>query len=107
MSLRRITDGVSNWIEVVAETIVASIGRLRASRRVQLIEAERDAFSIRMAGADEKSGRAAPPFYWLRGGTPAAPPADLAATLRGSQVELVLRPDQFLFRPLELPKRAA
>jgi general secretion pathway protein L len=111
MSLRRIADGVSSWIEVVAEAIIASIGWLRSARRVQLIEADGDAFSILVPGADAKSGSAAPPFRLLNGDAPAALPADVAATLaaalRGSQVELVLRSDQFLFRPLELPKRAA
>jgi general secretion pathway protein L len=103
MSLRRIIDAVSSWIEIVAEAIVASIGLLRASRRVELIEAEGGAFSIRTA--DARSGSAS--FRLLEGGAPAALPEDVAATLRGSPVELVLQPNQFLFRPLELPRRAA
>src|SRR5262245_61826195 len=104
MSLRRIIDGVSAWIDAVAEAIVASMGRLRSVRRVQLIEGEGEAFSIRIPGADAKSSSAAPSVR-LGDGAPAALPAGL--TLRGSQVELVLRSNQFLFRPLELPKRAA
>src|SRR5262245_37997995 len=98
MSLRRITDGVSRWIEIVAQVIVASIGCLRAAKRVQLIEQEGDAFSIRIpARADAKSGPALVPFRLLSGDSRTALPAGLAATLRGSQVELILRADQFLF----------
>jgi general secretion pathway protein L len=33
-------------------------------------------------------------------------PASLATALQRSRIELVLQPDRFLFRPLELPKRA-
>jgi general secretion pathway protein L len=105
MSLRRIADGVSSWTETVAETIVALIGWLRSARRVQLVEEDGDTFSIRIPGANAKS-RSVPPVRLTDGGAPAALPAGLAATLRGTQVELVLRPDRFLFRPLELPKRA-
>jgi len=104
MSLRRIIDGVSAWIDAVAEAIVASMGRLRSVRRVQLIEGEGEAFSVRIPGADAKSSSAAPSVRLDDRATPAALPAGV--TLRGSQVELVMRSNQFLFRPLELPKRA-
>jgi len=43
----------------------------------------------------------------VNGGAPGALPEDLTTLLRGSQAELVLRPDHFLFRSLDLPKRAA
>ena len=39
--------------------------------------------------------------------TDGAAPASLAAVVRGSRVEIVLQPKRFLFRPLELPARAA
>src|SRR5262245_34000663 len=103
MSLRRIADGISSWIEIVAEVIVASISWLRAGRRVQLVEGEGDTFSIQIG---TKSGLAVPPFRLLSGGPPNALPADLTATLRGTAVEVGLRPDQSRFRPRELPKRA-
>lgn len=105
MSLRRIADGVSLWLDLVAVTVIALIGRLRSARRVQLVEEEDGTFSVRIPGQDaDPAGRS---VRLLAGGDGVAPPAGLAAVVRGSRAELVLRPDHFLFRPLELPKRAA
>lgn len=96
MSLSRIVDGFSSWLDMTAEAIVAAIARLRNARAVQLVEEESGAFSLRAA-----EGAAHPPFSL------AEMPESLAAELRGREVELVLQPSRFLFRPLELPKRAA
>jgi general secretion pathway protein L len=105
MSFRRIIDGLTSWIDIVAQAIVAAVGWVHAAKRVQLIEVESDRFAIQIPGAE--SGPAVVPFRLLSGDTRTELPADLAARLRGSQVELVLRSDQFLFRPMELPMRAA
>src|SRR5262245_65599329 len=107
MSLRGIADGVCGWIDSVAEAILASRNRFRPERRVQLIEGEGETFSIRIPGADATSGSAAPSVRLMNGDAPATLAASLAAALRGRRVELVLRPNRFLFRPLELPKRDA
>jgi general secretion pathway protein L len=107
MSLRRIADGASGWIDAAAEAIVASVGSLRSARRVQLVEGDAGNFSIRSRDADAKAASAGPSIRLAADGPPPSLPEDLVASLRGSQVELVLRGDHFLFRPLELPRRAA
>jgi general secretion pathway protein L len=104
--MRWIIHGISNWIDVVAEAIVASVGRLRSARRTLIIEGDDGTFSIATPRADAKSTSAVPAFR-MGSSTTADLPPGLAATLRGSQVELVLRSTHFLIRPLELPKRAA
>ena len=107
MSLHWISDGISNWIDAVVEAIVVSVGWLRSARRVLVVEGEDGAFSIAVPAADAKSGSAVPPFRMGSSGPSTDLPPSLAAILRGSKVELVLRSTHFLIRPLELPKRAA
>lgn len=106
MNLSRITESVSHWIDMVAETVVAAISRFQPVQRTQFVEGDGDIFSIRSQGANATSGSAGPPVRLLGDGASAALKPALADMLHGSQVELVLRPNQFLFRPLELPKRA-
>src|SRR3979411_814100 len=53
----------------------------------------------------EKANLPAQRIRITEGAIEALPP-DWASALRGSRSELVLRPSRFLFRPLELPKRA-
>lgn len=100
MSLRRIVDGFSSWIDLVADTVVGAMVRLHKVRSMQLIEARDGTYSFRSPDAPS-----AQPFR-LDAGTFRLPDG-VAAELHGRSVELVLQPTHFLFRPLELPKRAA
>ena len=100
--LRAILDGVLAWIDGVATTIVAMAGWLGSRRAVQLVE-DRDGFFV---AADGRPARAHARVQ-IRDGKVIASDPRHAASLKGRRVELMLRPDQFLFRPLELPKRAA
>lgn len=101
MSLRRIVDGFSSWIDLVADTVVAAMARLRKIRSVQLVEAADGSYSLRSADAPSGQPRFRPDAGAFR------LPEGLAAEMRGRSVELVLQPAHFLFRPLELPMRAA
>ncbi len=104
--LRPVIDVFSRWIDCVATTIVSIFDRLRSQRRVQLIEEPDDTFSFHVLGDGKKSGL---PDHRVRIANEAivgTVPPNLAAILRGSRTELVLLPARFLFRPLELPKRA-
>jgi general secretion pathway protein L len=97
--LTRIVEGLSDWIDGVAAAVTALHARLFSSRTVELIEQDDGTLAMGPGGTqlirvldgrldDGRSGR-------------------LSAQLAASRATLVLRPDRFVFRPLELPRRAA
>jgi general secretion pathway protein L len=96
-SLRAIADA---WTGAVAGTIVAALERMVSPRVVRLVEGETGAFALEAAKSENILKEIA-----FEDGKFASP--DLAQIVRGSRVEIVLRPSRFLFRPLELPARAA
>ena len=102
--LRQISRVLSRWIDCVAAWIVAASAKLVSAPGVQLHEEADGVFTVRAA----KPGAGAKPVERIRivdGKAVAA--GDAAAVLKSSRAELVLRPDSFVFRPLELPRRAA
>jgi general secretion pathway protein L len=102
--LRQIGEEFSSWLDSVAATSVALFGKVVSRRGVQLVEERTGVFAL------QDRGHAAIPTERLTitdGQVVGELPANLATTLRGSRVELVLQPSRFLFRPLELPGRAA
>lgn len=96
-SLRAIVD---SWTGTVAGAIVAGLERLVAPRVVRLVENETGSFALEAAKPEN-----IPKEIAFEDGKFASP--NLAQIVRGSRVEIVLRPSRFLFRPLELPARAA
>ncbi len=103
----RVRHELAAWIGSVAETIVAAIGRLNIRPGIRLIETERNVFIMRMVA---RPRRPVPPDCRVRlpDGHEAFPalPESWKTVLRGSRIEVVLRSDRFLWRPLDLPKRA-
>jgi general secretion pathway protein L len=102
--LRGIGEFVSRWLEVVAATIVAAFGRFVSPRVVRIVE-ESDGRSFTLSGAENGGGRR-DRLATSDGGPFGALPPDAAKAIKGNRVEIVLRPARFLFRPLELPRRA-
>lgn len=103
----KIRDGFWRWIDLVAEGLVASLGHFRKERTVCLVEAEPDSFAVSAAdiGAGLGSGDLK---LRVENGSFAAPlSARVETALRGSRIELLVRPERFVFKPLELPSRAA
>jgi general secretion pathway protein L len=104
--LRQVIDGVSRWIDCVAAWIVATYGKLVSSPGVQLVEEMDGTFSVHAPGQD--AARAAPErIRIVDGQVVASGPGNLAARLKSSRAELILQPNSFVFRPLELPRRAS
>lgn len=89
------------WTGSVAGAIIAGLDRVVSPRVVRLIEDDKGGFALEAAAKPDN----VPAHVAFAEGTLSAP--NLAPVLRGSRVEIVLRPTRFLFRPLELPARAA
>lgn len=105
-----IQEGFSRWISSVATTVNGLLQRLRTFQDVEIVEDAPDTFTLRAVDGRSKSGKsksAKTETLRIRDGAVEGPvPAGVLAMLRGSRVAMVLRPQRFLFRPLELPKRA-
>jgi general secretion pathway protein L len=89
------------WTGSVAGAIVAGLDRAVSPRLVRLIEDENGGFTVESSAQRES----VPARLAFADGTFSGP--NLAPTFAGSRVEIVLRSTRFLFRPLELPSRAA
>ncbi len=88
------------WTGSVAGAVIAGLNRIVSPRVVRLIEGDSGRFAVEASGKGEN----VPSTIAFADGVA---PAGLAALVRGSRVEIVLQPKRFLFRPLELPARAA
>ena len=102
--VQQIREVLSRWIDSVTATLVTLHGQLTARRTVRLVEREPGNFAFQAEG-----GAPAVPSgtFRIEQGTvrPLSPAA--TAALAGARVEVLLNPGRFLFKPLELPKRAA
>jgi len=106
--LRQIGESFSRWIDSVAENVHSLIDRwCGVQRQVQLIEQEQDTFTLHALGPAKDASLPDQRIRIAQGAIAEALSADWLETFRGSRAELVLRPNRFMFRPLELPKRAA
>jgi general secretion pathway protein L len=105
--LRQIIEGFTGWIDSVATTINSISDRMRSQRHVQLIEEERGTFTFHVLNNVKNSNLSDYRVRIANGSIVDVLPPIWATVLHGSRIELVLQPSRFLFRPLELPKRAA
>ena len=102
-----ITEGFSRWIDAVARFVVAQPWLVASPRTIKLVEVEDGEFSIEIPQEFADAVSTKNRLRILDGQMVSAVSAPVATTLRGSRVELTLKPERFLFRPFELPGRAA
>jgi general secretion pathway protein L len=104
--LATIAQGFFRWIDAVAGTFVTLLGRFASPRVVKLVEDENGEFVLdageQIIGSSSTDER----IRIAEGRIVGAMSASVAMTVEGSRVELILKPDRFLFRPVELPSRA-
>jgi general secretion pathway protein L len=96
MDRRQIEQAISRWIETVAAAVMTCREAFASPALVTLVERREGGFSIRAPQGAGVIDRSDPEEF-----------AGSASTFRGARVDLVLRPDRFMFRPLELPARAS
>jgi general secretion pathway protein L len=92
---------VNAWTAGVAAAIIAGFDRAVSPRIVRLVEEDDGGFAVETATKSDN----VPTRIAFADGALSAP--NLAPIFKGSRVEIVLLPKRFLFRPLELPARAA
>lgn len=105
--LERASTAFGHWLDQVAEAMLAVIARFVKTASVCLVEGEHDRFAV-LAPDKREAASSADAELGIENGTLVGRRSpQLEAALRGGHVELVLQPDRFVFKPLELPSRAA
>jgi len=100
-----ISEVFSCWIDSVCDAAAGVLGQFASRHTVRLIEEGHDDFvlqpSEKVSSPNAASERIRIPHGRIvHDSVP-------AATLAGNDIEMILKADRFLFRPLELPNRAA
>jgi general secretion pathway protein L len=104
--LRQLSDIFSRWIDAVAATVHALLNRWSPQRVVRLTEDEQGTFALQAFGDAKDLILPDQQVHIADGAMTTSLSDDWKTWLRGSRAEVVLRPGRFVFRPLELPKRA-
>src|SRR5262249_4056889 len=104
-NLRGANETFSSWMDVVSATLVNALEHVRRPRTVRLIEQASGRFKLEMPRR-RGAASSADELRIVDGRVASGLAAETAKAIRGSRIELVLQPTRFLFRPLELPKRA-
>jgi general secretion pathway protein L len=101
----QIAEGFSRWIDCVAGVLLGLRRRFRPSRTVHLVEGGDSAFTV--LPAEGVSAPGAPERIRIVDGKVAGALSEsFQSRARSNSIEIVLQPTKFLFRPLELPRRA-
>ena len=100
---RSVVAWISRWVEDVAVALTRFTGLFRMSRKVRLVEQGDGGFVVTRGGARPVGE----PLHIEDGQIVGPVPQTVRTLLAGSQIDLVLKPSRFIFRPLELPGRAS
>lgn len=102
-----IIEGFSLWLDGAASSVAKAFTRFSSPNVVRLVEESSGTFRV-APKSDAPSSTSPHQQFAIVDGRVAGPlPEPLLKAIRGSRIELILRPAQFLFRPIEFPKQAA
>lgn len=105
----KIVAALSLWIDAVAGVVSVRLANVKPVRRIEVAEDEAGAFTMRLALITRIVDVGLPPCRIDPTGGAVGDPLSpqWASAVRGGVVELLLQPSRFVFRPVELPARAA
>jgi len=104
-ALEAVSKACSQWIDCVAQACANLLDKFARPSTVRLVQTDDDHFHLRIDGAGT-----IPPSQRIRikdGQLEPGLKAHLSEALSGARVEIALKPDLFIFKPIELPSRAA
>jgi len=100
---RPFVQGLSHWTDSVAGVVVSSLGKVLRPKVVHFTELDDNEFSVHAGRSPSvEEGRVRISEGRLVGSLS----ADLTKLIKGSRIEVALRPSRFLFQSLQLPERA-
>jgi general secretion pathway protein L len=102
-----VVDGFWRWLDHVADAIIAIHARVAAQRAVRLVETQSGQFLIYALDRRSSTSNSAVGAVRLENGQIVGQKDEVKAALRGGRIDLVFQAERFLFKPLELPSRAA
>lgn len=104
-----IAEALALWVDTVAGVASAPLAKVKPVRRIEVVEDETGSFSMRLAPkAKNGDGDPSPCRIDVTDGAVRTPLSEQwAAAVHGGIIELQLQSSRFVFRPLELPGRAA
>lgn len=94
------------WIAAVAAAIEAVAARLLPGRRVLLTEFEPGNFTARLLAVHKGPNLPPASFRFVAGQPEPALTEGWRSALRGSRIDIMMRPDHVLFRALDFPRQA-
>src|SRR5262249_34862962 len=95
------------WIAGVTAAIEAIMARLVPQRRILFVENDDGSFAAQPVTMGKGVVLPACSFRLVRGRAEPALLPEWQAALRGSRIEILMQPDQALFRAVDFPKAAA
>ncbi len=104
--LRSLIAWISRWLDDVALALTRFGGFFRPARKVRLVEQADGGFLVVPVRSRSTGRPFGAPLRIENGAIVGAIPARTQKLFSGGQIEIVLRPSHFVFRPLELPRRA-
>lgn len=105
-ALETIIGAFWRWLDQVAEQAVGIVSRYLTKPTARLVEGDYGHFAVVPSGKQEAADLAGANLHLEKGAIAGGTSPKIEAALRGREIELVLRPDRFVFKPLELPSRA-